>query len=240
MSSVLESVEWGKSAQQTIDQMKDLNHKLPAVMHIRHSERPPINIHLPTYSLSLTERGVKTSYEYGKNLPKNRRYSHFHTVIDRSRNTASNIHRGILDNNGESTGLELIQIRTLIDPEANSRYLQKIVKESENQLIATKKIFYRWISGYIPPSVRKPSLLFSQETASLMMKKLGEAESRDVHIWVTHDNFIAAFIYHWFGEYLTEWITFLNGFILQFYDKYMVLFFRGEKKQVEYPYWWKK
>ncbi len=38
--SVLESVEWGKPALSLLSQCKQLDTNLPAVMHIRHTERP--------------------------------------------------------------------------------------------------------------------------------------------------------------------------------------------------------
>jgi broad specificity phosphatase PhoE len=239
MSSVLESVEWGKSSLQLIEQMKELDPNKPAVLHLRHSERPLFNTNQTIYATALTKTGEKTSYEFGKKLPTDRTYHHFHTIVDRTKETASNIHQGILDNKGKSTRLSTIPIRTIVDYEANSRYVNKIFEESEDESVAVKKVFNRWLSGYFPKSVRKPSLEFSQEIASLMMEKVRESDSRDIHIWVTHDGFIAAFILHWLGEYLDDWVDFLGGFILQFYDDYMIFYFRGKKKQVEYPYWWK-
>ena len=238
MISALDSVEWGKSPLQLIEQLKQIDPDKPAVLHIRHSERHPINTRQATLGIALTETGQKTSYEYGKLLPPDRTYHHYHTISDRTKETASNIHQGIIDNNGRSTGLSTIKILAILDPETNSKYTRKIIQESKNELDATKKMFYRWLSGYGPKSVRKPSKEFAQEIASFMMEKVRESGSNDVHIWVTHDNFIATFIYHWFGEYLDDWIEFLEGFIVQFYEDYMVFYFRGEKNQVEYPNWW--
>ena len=239
MSSVLESVVWGKSPLQLIKQMKDLDPNKPAVLHIRHSERHTLNTKQTTYLTALTKTGEKTSYEFGKKLPTNRKYHHFHTIVDRTKETASNIHQGILDNKGKSTGLSTIPVKTIVDYEANSELTRKIIQESEDELDVTKKVFYRWLSGYNPPWVRKSSLVFSQQVASFMMKQLRKEQQNDIHVWVTHDNFIAAFIHHWFGEYLDNWIEFLEGFIVQFYEDHMVFYFRGTKKQVEYPYWWK-
>jgi broad specificity phosphatase PhoE len=219
--------------------MKNLDPDVPAVLHIRHSERLLFNTNQTTYTTALTETGEKTSYEFGKKLPTNKTYHHFHTIVNRTKETASNIHQGILDNKGKSTGLSTIPIRSVIDYEANSQYSRKIFEEFDDEVKAIKKIFYRWLSGYSPPWIRKSSLIFSQQVASYMMKQMRNAQKNDVHIWVTHDGFIAAFIHHWFGEYLDDWIEFLDGFILQFYDEYMVFYFRGEKKQAEYPYWWK-
>jgi broad specificity phosphatase PhoE len=238
MSSVLESVEWGKASIQLIDQIKNLDPDKPAVLHIRHSERHPLTTDQATIDIALTETGQKTSYEYGKKLPTDRTYHHYHTISGRTKETASNIHQGILDNKGKSTGLSTIKIIAILDPETNSKYRRKIINESKNEIDATKKMFYRWLSGYAPKSVIKPSKEFAQEIASLMMEKVRKSDQNNIHIWVTHDNFIATFIHHWFGEYLDNWIEFLEGFIIQFYEDYMVFYFRGEKKQVEYPYWW--
>jgi broad specificity phosphatase PhoE len=239
MSSVLESVKWGKASLQLIDQMKDIDPDKPAVLHIRHSERYSLSTSQATLGIALTETGKQASYEYGEKLPTNRTYHHYHTISGRTKETASNIHQGILDNNCKSTGLSTIKILSILDPDSNSKYRRKIIEESKNEIDATKKMFYRWLSGYAPESGVKPSKEFAQEIASFMMEKVRESDQNDVHVWVTHDNFIAAFIHHWFGEYLDDWIDFLEGFIVQFYDEYMVFYFRGEKKQVGYPYWWK-
>ena len=65
MSSILESVEWGKSALTLLAQCNKLDPNLPAVMHIRHTERPRIRLDSKDGDRILsTELGRNAAYEF--------------------------------------------------------------------------------------------------------------------------------------------------------------------------------
>jgi len=234
MSSILESIEWGKPALELVQQAWELDLNAPAFMHIRHSERPPVSAGL---NLPLTDRGVKAAYEFGRNLPVDRKYYLYHTNIDRNQMTAENMQKGILDRKGVSKIMGEIPVATIIDAEENASLMMRAF-EGKEEAGGARTHFYRWLSGLYPPWVRKPSLEFAQQGAFLMMKNLREAEPDDLHVWVSHETWIAAFLMHWLGEFSFDWISYMDGFILQFHEGYMMSFFRGEKKEVKYPYWW--
>jgi len=236
MPSVLESVEWGKSALELIQHVRELDPNAPAVLHIRHSERLPVSLRQEGFNLSLTDRGVKTSYEFGSKLPVDRKYYLHHTDIDRTQMTAANIQKGIHDNKGVSKVMGEIPVASVVDVEAASIIMRELM--SGNDAEGARTVFYRWLSGIYPPWVMKPSLEFAQQGASTMMKDLSEAEPGDLHIWVSHENWIAAFLLHWLGECSFHWVSFMDGFILQFHEDNMTSYFRGQKKEVKYPYWW--
>jgi len=80
MSSILESVEWGKPALSLLSQSRELDPNLPAVMHIRHSERPEIASR-EERGANLTESGKKAAHEFGSLLPRNRSYRLYHSVM---------------------------------------------------------------------------------------------------------------------------------------------------------------
>ena len=236
MTSILSSVEWGKSALDLIKHVAELDQNSPAVIHIRHSERPAVNIRKGGINTALTNRGEKAAYEFGNSLPSDRKYYFYHTDIDRTKVTAEKIHQAILDNKGSSKLIGEIPLSTVLDIDAFRENLLEIGGENENERM--RNFFYRWVSGRYPPWAMKPSLEFAQMTASFMMKCLEGAESEDVHVWATHDNWVSAFLLHWLGESSFNWVSFMDGFILQFHEDSMMLFFRGEKKEVKYPYWW--
>ena len=236
MTFTLELVEWGKSALDLINHTKELDPNVPAVLHIRHSERPQMELQKHAFKMALSERGEKASIEFGVQLPVNRNYSFYHTDIDRTQMTAKKIQQGIQYNGGASEIVGEIPLFSFLDYEEAGKILREMKIEDDE--LRARTVFYRWLSGIYPPWIIKPSLDFSQFGASLMMKNLREAECDDFHVWVSHENWVAAFLMHWLGEWSFEWIPFLDGFILQFYDDHIVSFFRGKKKKLNYPYWW--
>ena len=217
MTSILESVDWGKPALQLAQQVNNLDPSKPALIHIRHSERQTLEENTP-YGMELTPRGVQTSIEFGRMLPTNRRYTLLSTTIQRSKDTAENIHKGIQENGGESRVDGIIHVTSVRDPTTHQKNQIKN-HEGRSSEEAWRYFVFRWVSGHYPESVIKPS-------------------PEDVIIWVSHDMWIAPFLMHWFGVYEWEHIQFLDGFILQFYDEFMVLYFRDEKRKVVYPHWW--
>ena len=236
MTSILESVEWGKPALQLAQQVHHLDPTKPAFIHIRHSERQTLEENTP-YGMELTPRGVQTSIEFGRMLPTNRRYTLLSTTIQRSKDTAKNIHNGIQENGGESRLNGIIQVTSVRDPTTHQKNQIKN-HEGRSSEEALRYFVYRWVSGHYPESVIKPSLEFTQQAATVMMQTIKEAEPEDVIIWVSHDMWIAPFLMHWFGVYDWGHVQFLDGFILQFYADYMMLYFRDEKREVSYPHWW--
>ena len=109
MSSVIESVEWGKPALTLLSQCKQLNPNLPAVMHIRHTERPKST--QESYDLARktgrstllsTKKGKQAAFDFGEHLPSNRVYRVYHSPIERARETAEKIHEGLLSQGAES------------------------------------------------------------------------------------------------------------------------------------------
>jgi len=236
MPSVLESVGWGKPALDLVKHSMELDPDSPAVMHLRHSERPQVSasagLHLP-----LTDKGETAAYEFGLNLSVDREYYIYHTRIDRAKKTAENIHKGILDNKGVSKIIGVIPVGYVVDFE---EYRSIIFRELEGkeEVVGTRNFFDLWLSGMYPPSVVKPSPEFAQQAASLMMRNLDEANPEDLHIWVSHDTWVAAFLRHWLKECSFNWVNFMDGFILQFHKDHMMSFYRGKKRKVKYPSKW--
>lgn len=236
MPSVLESVEWGKPALALLAQCNELNPDLPAVMHIRHSERLPPQSE-DGIQIPLTEEGEKAAYEFGLNLPKGRAYRLYHSYVDRSRDTAVQIRRGISDSGGISQIADLIDLSVMLDVEKTLHYLRTDTKE-DHVLNTSHSFFFRWVSGRYPPKELKPSLEFAQEGAALMMRNMESAGTDTLDIYVSHDVWIAAFLLHWFGVIPFKWIRFLNGFIVHFKDDRAVVFYRDKRLEVTLPYWW--
>jgi len=238
MVSVLESSDWGKNALVLAKNVHLLDKSKPAFIHMRHSERPPMELNKETFEMPLSPRGEKAAYEFGHQLPNNRHYHFYHTDVDRTKKTAEMIQQGIQENGGASEVVDEIPLFTMLDYEKGGKILREL--NIPDDTLRAKTIFYRWISGIFPPDIIKPCLDFSREAASMMLKTLDVAEPSDVFVWVTHENWIAAFLMHWLGEWEFGWVPFLDGFTFQTYDNYMSVYFRGEENKLKYPYWWKK
>ena len=236
MSSILESVPWGKPALDLIKHAKDLDPERPAVIHIRHSERPTMDLDKDALVMPLSPRGEKASYELGNSLPITRKYYFYHTDRERTVTTASKIQHGIRDNSGIAEIVGEIPLVTIIDVEEASKIIRGLNIRDDYQ--RAKILFNSWMSGFYPSWVIKPFTDFGQTGAYLMQKYLRGAESNDVHVWVTHENWVAAFLMQWLGDFDFDWVSFLDGFILQFYDDHMMAYFRDSKKKLNYPYWW--
>lgn len=207
-------------------------------MHIRHTERPVIEPgDMNGIRMLSTELGRRAAFELGSALPSGRRYRLYHTYIERSRETAEEIHEGILSKDGISEIKGSVLLSTVVDPEKFPDYVDREIKESPREELPIK-LFTKWISGHFPPWIRVPAIEFAQRVASVMMKNLESAGSDAFDIYVSHDIFVGAFQLFWFGVFPSDWVEFLDGFILQFDDERMVV--RGKYGVLRSypPYWW--
>jgi hypothetical protein len=197
-------------------------------MHIRHTERPVIEPgDRDGERILTTELGRRAAFEFGSALPTGRRYRLYHTFIERSRETAEEIHGGILSRDGVSEIVGSVLFSTIVDPEKFPEYVDREIE-----------LFTKWISGHFPPWIRVPAIEFSQRAASDMMKNLESGGSDAFDIYVSHDIFVGAFQLFWFGVFPSEWVDFLDGFILQFDNKRMVVRCKYGVIRTYPPHWW--
>ena len=234
MSSVLESVEWGKPALTLLSQSRELDPNLPAVMHIRHSERTEIRSR-EERGANLTESGKRAAYEFGSLLPRNRSYRLYHSVSDRAIETAEEVHRGLRSIDAEAC-VGGVFLHSHNDQEKFWYYL---VRDGKLDKMTARPFFINWASGHFPPWELEPCGMFAQRAASAMMKNLEELDSSGFDIYVSHDFWVASCLFYWFGIMPSlEWIKYLDGFILQLTDDRMNVYFKDGKKEAYYPYWW--
>ena len=207
-------------------------------MHIRHTERPVIEPgNVDGIRTLTTELGRRAAYEFGSMLPTDKRYRLYHTYIERSRETAEEIHRSIRSNDGMSEVVGPVPLSSVVDPEKFPEYVTRETEEVPSESLAIS-LFTKWISGHFPPWVRVPALDFAQRAASITMKNLESADDNIFDIYVSHDIFVAAFQLFWFGVFPSDWVSFLDGFILQFSGEKMNVYSKYGVKSTYPPYWW--
>ena len=232
MCSPLESVQWGRKALQLIEQIKKMDTNKTVILHLRHTERHEVK---PTMDAALsTEKGKKAAFDFGERLPTNWKYHIWHTISPRTKETCKEIASGLRSNQSEGNIMGEVPVTTI----HNFELFQKI--QSQNQIVedtceSSKTFFYDWIQGKYPKNVLTSSLSFSQSIADYMQKNIVD---NAVNILVSHDTWIAVLMHHWTGLVPDGWINFLDGFMVQLFEKDMRLSLPNETHLLEYPDWW--
>lgn len=244
MTSILESVEWGKPALALLAQCNELDTELPAVMHIRHTERPnatPEDMERArrtgrSHILS-TEKGKEAAYEFGTRLTLDRTYRFYHTPVDRTKETAEKIHEALLERGASSTFNGVMSSQTMGD---RNKRLEYIIRDRilDGSYANPRPVLIKWVAGGYPPWEIEPSLMFAQRVSMETMNNLASAQS-GMDVYVSHDMWIGMLLMHWFGIVPDEDnVKFLDGFILQLKPENMHVYTKDGKKETYYPYWW--
>ena len=232
MDKILQSNDWCKPALKLLHYIRDLSGEFPVIMHIRHSERDRISH--PEGSALTTNLGRKAAFEFGANLPSGWKYRIWYTSIERTRETSKDILSGLKSNNVESEIKGQIPISTIVDRtkffEMQSNY--QVVEDTDD---SARTYFSHWIGGFYPPTIVRPSIEFAKKAAEYMLRNV----SHDTFdILVSHDTWITALIFHWFGLLPSpEWINFLDGFAIELRNSNTVLITKEGPREIKFPYW---
>jgi hypothetical protein len=187
-------------------------------------------------SLHSTPEGIQAAIDFGSSLPKDRRYTLYHTYFERTRETADAIRRGILDTGGRAEMGGVIPCKTQIDPEANVMWEKRQRWFPED---GGYNITCQWIAGLRSSATLKPSSEYSLEMAKIVMENLSGVSPDALHLYVSHDDWVQVLFFHWFGvPPQPGGLRFLDGFMMQFLDSGVKAWFRGGCVVYGYPYWW--
>ena len=204
-------------------------------MHVRHTERVD-SFKGSDGRMTSTIIGREAAAEFGASLPLNRRYRLFHTYLDRTRETAEEIQRGIVKGSGTAELCGEVRPLKTLDLEAFQRWIQSHGWFPEN---GGYHGTCSWIAGLIPETIRSSSISFAWGMAEITMNNLLDAQSNAFHIYVSHDTWVQALIFHWFGvPPHPDGLRFLDGFLMQFIDGGIRAWFRGNFEVFGYPHWW--
>ncbi|MBC8552610.1 MAG: histidine phosphatase family protein [Candidatus Brocadiales bacterium] len=231
MSSVLETVEWGKSAIQFLNtSFKLINNEKPAIVYLRHSQADYTNVESPKDGV-LTELGIQTSKEFGSKLPSDFRYRIYHSKYPRAKITADQILQGLTDQNVES---HIVGVQEgLIFVNRHDATIKKFFDIYGSNFIA------HWMSGRFDEHEIGSSLDLAKDSSKRVVRNLKDAEPGSIDLYVNHDITIIPMMFHWFGVYKKyRWVGNLDGFILQLYEDTMIYIDKEGEHKVGYPYWW--
>lgn len=237
MTGVLDRVEWGGPALKLLAHCRSLDPALPAAMHIRHSERPRIHNPDDLHAL-LNERGREAARDFGSRLPEGRLYRLHHSYFHRARETAEEILKGIGDAGGEGMMVGTVDLETILDLERYNHYFERDFLEGDTPESATD-YFFKWASNRYPPDEIVPTLEFAQNCAGILKGDLGAGGPRSMEIYVSHDTWVMALMYHWFGMGPPrDWVRFMDGFALQIKGSRFKTFTRDSEIDLHLPHWW--
>ncbi|MHA1689356.1 MAG: phosphoglycerate mutase family protein, partial [Promethearchaeota archaeon] len=111
---ILSKVSWSAPALKLISHVHVLNPSNSAFLIIRHSAREESEDIQKTLNAPLTKQGKKAAFEFGQSLPTHFMYHFYHSIIERCKETALYIEKGIRDNGGKTRYYGDLEILTHI------------------------------------------------------------------------------------------------------------------------------
>lgn len=212
-------------------------------MHIRHTARATVtreeldrNTEFDGFNLLSTQTGVQAAADFGAAFPMDRDVTIYHTYVERARETAEGIRRGVAEAGGRAKLGGVIPYKMTVDADAAQRWLRSQRWFPQDGAYDATRL---WTAGLIPTTIYKPSLEFAQGYARVSMDNLRGAPRDALHIYVSHDNLVGALIFHWFGVPLyTDGIRYLEGFLMQVDDEGLKAWLREREGMFDLPCWW--
>lgn len=228
---ILSEVSWGKPVLKLLSYANQLNNNCKTIIVIRHSAREEPEELTEVFKAPLTQIGKDAAYDFGTRLPKNRTYHLYHSTIWRCRDTAIYIEKGIKSRNGKT--LFQGEMETLMTIKSSREKFIEYVERDSDQFVDY------WLAGHYPQHEIEPAIDLAKRTAFEITQNSNLKENT-VDIYVTHDFHILVYLYYW-AEVLStsQWIQYLDGFILQFKKNKLSFYYNEGKKEISYPNWWK-
>jgi len=229
--SILGSTSWGKITQKLLQSTELLQPDLPTILLLRHSAREEPTEILEIFKAPLTDSGRQGAQELGKLLPSTWNYTLYSSPVGLCQDTAAHIQKGLesnqfkVQNNGIMANLHDITV----DPIPFMRLFTK-----EGMFFLRK-----WINGQFSTEIVEPAFDVARRAATEIQTHVSSQDPQNLNIYVSHDFQVILFLYFWSGvDAISEWISYLNGFFLQFSDSTLIFLLNGKKIEVPYPNWW--
>jgi phosphohistidine phosphatase SixA len=229
---ILPEVSWGSPVIKLLSYINDIKNNCKTIVVIRHSAREEPKDVTKVFKAPLTQLGKDAALEFGNNLPNSRTYQIYHSTIDRCKETAKYIEKGIKNRAGKTIFQGDLETLTTIKC-SREKFIEYINRDSD--------LFVDyWLAGHYPQEEIEPAIDLAQRTAFKITQNSLETETNIVDIYVTHDFHILVYLFYWAGILSTaQWIQYLDGFILQFRDRKLHFYYNAGKKEVNFPHWWK-
>lgn len=207
------------------------NSKIILVLRHSHRNKPKKIEDLP--KLRLTEIGHAIAKRFGEELPIDRSIRLFHSVVMRCQETADNILEGFTKKSG------IGKIKGALQPLFFAGTAPNFFIDMFRN-VSPLRFINQWAAGHYSPECITQFQKYSEDAASVIWNEINSAPEKSIDIHVTHDIFLIALRYGWFGlPPGKEWVPFLGGFAFIIHDNKITLFYNNEFREIDPPYWWK-
>ena len=131
-----------------------------------------------------------------------------------------------------------MDLETNLDLERYNHYFERDFRGGDTPESATE-YFFKWASiRYLPDEII-PTLKFARNCAEILKRDLGAAGPRSMEVYVSHDTWVMALMYHWFGMGPPpDWVRFMDGFVLQITGSKFNVYSRDSTTKTHRPHWW--
>jgi len=231
--NIWENAEWTLQTRNIIKALKEFPENSKIILLLRHSHRNNPTASEKMFELKLTPQGHQIATIFGQKLPTSRSIRLFHSVVERCQETAEDILTGFESVGGEGT---LNGVLTpLFHAGTAPKFFLNLFK-NENPL----EFLYRWAVGFYSPDKIFPFQSYCQNAADVIWNGINDAQEGGIDILVTHDIFLIALKYGWFGlPPDQDWVPFLGGVAFVLTENKIKLFDRDRFHAIPNPYWWK-
>ena len=131
-----------------------------------------------------------------------------------------------------------MDLETNLDLERYNHYFERDFRGGDTPESATE-YFFKWASiRYLPDEII-PTLKFARNCAEILKRDLGAAGPRSMEVYVSHDTWVMALMYHWFGMGPPpDWVRFMDGFVAQIKEPMLNAYTRDTVTRTHRPHWW--
>jgi len=230
---IWKNADWTLQARDIVKAVKKFPKSAKIIIILRHSHRNNPTKFEKMHEVKLTPQGHQIANLFGQKLPTSRTIRLFHSVVERCQETAEEILEGF-----ESVG-GIGAIKGTLTPLFNAGtapglFLDIFKKESPLTFM------HRWAVGFYSPDIINPFQTYCQNGAEIIWKKINNAQESGIDIHITHDIFLIALRYGWFGVPPDrDWIPFLGGIAFVLKENEIELFNKDRVISIPNPYWWK-
>ena len=231
--NIWENAEWTVQTRSIINALNEFPENSKIILLLRHSHRNNPTATEKMYQLKLTPQGHQIATIFGQKLPISRSIRLFHSVIERCRETAEDILTGFGSVGGEGT------LNGTLTPLFHAGTAPKFFSNIfENG--SPIEFMHRWAVGFYSPDIITPFQSYCQNAAKVIWNEIKDAQEGGIDIHVTHDIFLIALKYGWFGlPPHQDWVPFLGGVAFVLTENEINVFNEDRFLSIPNPYWWK-
>jgi len=230
--NIWENAEWTVQARNIIKALKEFPVNSKIILVLRHSHRNNPTEFEKMHELKLTPQGHQIANLFGQRLPPSRTIRLFHSVVERCQETAEDILTGFESVGGKGT-LNGTLTPLFYTGTAPKFFLDVFKNESPLEFM------YRWAVGFYSPDKITPFQSYCQNAANVIWKGINDAQKSGIDIHITHDIFLIALKYGWFGlPPDQDWVPFLGGVAFVLNENDINLFDKDRFLSIPNPHWW--